>query len=90
MEDRLASLTRVTNSILYENSLRISVGSTSRSVSLLTERAPSFSTASDTDASSVSSSRFRLSRFSVYIGFMSSSIARTIDDSFVSPEACIP
>lgn len=52
--------------------------------------APSFKTASATDASSVSSSRFRLSLFSVYIGFMSSSIARTIDESFVSPDAWIP
>ena len=32
-DERLASLTRVTNSILYENSLRISVGSTRRRVS---------------------------------------------------------
>jgi hypothetical protein len=75
---------------LYENSLRISVGSTIRRVSLLADRAPSLRTASATDASSVSSSMFRLSLFSVYVGLMSSSTARTIDESFVSPEACIP
>ena len=34
-DERLASRTRVTNSILYENSLRFSVGSTRRRVSLL-------------------------------------------------------
>ncbi len=59
-EDWLASLTRVMNSILCENSLRISVGSTKRSVSPLTERAPSFNR-----RPSVSPSRFRLGLFSV-------------------------
>ena len=41
---------------------------------LVTDRAPSLRTASATDSSSVSSSMFRLSRYSVYIGLMSSSI----------------
>ena len=80
----------MTNSILRENSLRISVGSTSSSVSPRTERAPSLRTAPDTAASSPSSSRFRLSLFSVWIGLVSSSMARTMDDSFVSPDAWIP
>ena len=64
-EDRLASLTLVTYSIAWANSLRISVGSTRRSVSLLTEAAPAFSTAAATESPMPSPSRFRLRRFSV-------------------------
>ena len=89
-DDRLASLTRVTYSILYAYSLRISVGSTRMSVSFLTCRAPSDRIASEISRPSVSSSMLRESLFSVWIGATSSSIARTMDESFVSPEAWMP